>query len=176
MALRVNKQILNTDLLSHLKAAGVWFVMFGVESGNQEMLNRMHKGTTIEEIKRAFRLAHTAGIKTEAFFIVGMPGETDATVNDSLRLYKEIKPYWGGFSRAVPFPGTGLTEELQKSGHLLCEDYDQFGPSCKAVRTDALSADAIEGYVNVLERMARRDKIMHPKQVLYAIRDKTFRR
>ncbi|KKK90436.1 hypothetical protein LCGC14_2723040, partial [marine sediment metagenome] len=176
VALRVNEKIIDTDLLSHLRAAGVWFVMFGVENGNQAMLDHMKKGITIEEVKRAFRVAQDAGLKTEAFFIVGMPGETHQTVQDSLNLYKAIKPYWGGFSMAMPFPGTGLTEELRKSGNLLCEDYDKFGPECKAVKTDTLSADEIANYVKLLNGMARQDKIMHPKQLMYAIKGKVFGR
>jgi len=176
VALRANQGIINYELLNHLKSAGVWFAMLGVENGNQAMLDHMKKGITVPEVKRAFKMLHEVGIKTEAFFIVGMPGETAQTIEDSYRLYKEIKPYWGGFSRAMPFPGTGLTEELRESGNLLCEDYDQFGPSCKAVRTDAMSADDIEKAVDVLEKMARRDKMKHPKQLMYAVKDKFLRR
>lgn len=168
VALRVNEKIVDLDLLKHLKAAGVWFVYYGVENGNQAMLDRMHKDITVDEVRRAFQLAHKAGLKTEAFFIVGMPGETPETVEDSRRLYKELRPYWGGFSRAMPFPGTEFTEEVRRSGHLLCEDYDQFEPSKMQVRTDAMSREELDRAVDAMNRMATRDKLTHPKQVWYA--------
>lgn len=175
VALRVNKKIIDIDLLAHLKAAGVWFVMFGVENGNQAMLDHMKKGITVEEIKRAFGMTHAVGLKTEAFFIVGMPGETLSTIADSYQLYKEIKPYWAGFSKAMPFPGTGLTDELRASGNLLSDNYDLFGPEHSAVKTDTLSAQDIDYWSNRLNSIARRDKMKHPKQLLYALQDKFVR-
>ncbi len=116
VALRVNEKLVDIDLLRHLKAAGIWFIYYGVENGNQAMLDRMHKDITIEEAKRAFKLTHSVGIKTEAFFIIGMPRETVQTIQESYNLYKEIKPFWGGFSRAMPFPGTEFTREVKAKG------------------------------------------------------------
>lgn len=176
VALRVNENILDLDLLNHLKAAGVWFIMYGVESGNQGMLDRMHKNTTVEEIRRAFRLTHSVDIKTEAYFVIGLPGETPHTILDSYNLYKGIKPYWAGFSRAMPFPGTAFTQEVKDAGHLLHENYDEFGPSCMAVRTEALSANGLDTWVDLLNRMATWDKVKHVRQLAYAIGDKTYRR
>lgn len=172
VALRVNERILDLDFLKHLKAAGVWLTCFGVENGNQDMLNRMSKGITIEEVKRALSLTHSVGIKTEAYFIIGMPGETHQTIRESRDLYKEIRPYWGGFSRAMPFPGTKFAREVKETGRLLCEDYDEFSPSHTVVRTEALTADEIDRWVIRLNRMARWDKMRRPKQVIYAIKDR----
>ena len=176
VALRVNEKILDIELLKHLKATGVWFVYYGVENGNQSMLNHMRKGITIEEVKRAFALAHSVGIKTEAFFIIGLPGETPQTIKDSYDLYKEIKPYWAGYSRAMPFPGTEFTREVRDAGHLLCDDYDKFCPSNIVVITDAMAADELEAWVFRLNRRADIGKLTHPKQVMYAIKDRAFRR
>lgn len=167
VALRVNEKILDTELLRHLKSAGVWFIYYGVESGNQGMLDRMHKNITVKEVKRAFKLTHETGIKTEAFFIIGLPGETRETIQDSYNLYKEIKPWWGGFSKAMPFPGTAFTEEVKSNGHLLCADYDKLNPSRFVVRTDALSAEELDMYTDALNMMTRRSKVLKPKQMMY---------
>ncbi len=172
VALRVNEKILNLELLKHLKAAGVWFVYYGVENGNQAMLDRMKKGITIEEVKRAFQLTHSLNIKTEAFFIIGMPGETKQTIQESHDLYHEIRPYWGGFSRAMPFPNTLFTKEAREAGHILNNDYDAYSPSSMVVRTDALSCEELERYVRLENRMADSEKMRKPKQVLYALKDK----
>lgn len=172
VALRVNEKLLDTELLKHLKEAGIWFVYYGVESGNQSMLNRMRKGITVEEVRRAFKMTHTARIKTEAFFIVGLPGETAQTLQDSWKLYKEIKPFWGGFSKAMPFPGTAFTDEAKSLGHVLCEDYDRFGPGLMAVRTEALTAGELGEWHDKLNKMTRQRKVLYPKQMAYALLDK----
>jgi len=167
VALRVNEKILDRELLEHLKAAGVWFIYYGVENGNQGMLDRMGKGITITEIKRAFKLTREVGIRTEAFFIIGMPGETVQTIQDSYNLYREIKPWWGGFSKAMPFPGTPFTQEVKARGHLLCDNYDLFNPSDMMVRTDALTADELNKWTDIMNRMTRKSKIINPKQMMY---------
>ncbi|KKM14279.1 hypothetical protein LCGC14_1707730 [marine sediment metagenome] len=172
VALRVNEKILDMELLRHLKAAGVWFIYYGVENGDQGMLDRMHKGITVAEVERAFRLTHSIGLKTEAFFIIGLPGETRATIRASRDLYKRIRPFWGGFSRALPFPGTSFTAEVEREGNLLSKDYDTFSPGTMAVRTDALTAAELEQEVVSANRMARWGKLRQPKQVMYALRDK----
>ena len=171
VALRVNKKIINADLLRHLKEAGVWFIYYGVESGNQKMLDRMHKGITIEEVKRAFKMTHDFGIRTEAFFIVGLPGETVQTIQDSRDLYKEIKPWWGGFSKAMPFPDTALTREVTEKGHLLCGDYDQLNPSRMVVRTDEMTAEELDRWADKLNKMTRMGKLLKVRQMRYLVTD-----
>ena len=172
VALRVNEKILDMELLRHLKAAGVWFIYYGVENGDQGMLDRMQKGITVAEVERAFRLTHSIGLKTEAFFIIGLPGETRETIQASRDLYKRIRPFWGGFSRALPFPGTAFTTAAERDGNLLSKDYDTFCPGTMAVRTDSLTAEELDRAVVSANRMARWGKLSHPKQVMYALGDK----
>jgi radical SAM superfamily enzyme YgiQ (UPF0313 family) len=172
IAMRVNEKIVNMELLKHLKAAGIWFIYYGVESGNQGMLDRMRKGITLPEIRRAFKLTHEAGIKTEAFFIIGLPGETAGTIQDSYKLYKEIKPFWGGFSKAIPFPGTDFTAEAGSLGHIECKSYDDLTPSVMAVRTASLTSEELEKWYVIMNNMTRHGKIMHPKQMAYALWDR----
>jgi len=171
VALRANEKIIDMDLLTHLKAAGVWFAYIGVESGNQRMLDRMRKQLTVTEIKRAFRMTHEARLKTEAFFIIGLPGETVETIRDSWNLYREIKPWWGGFSKALPFPDTVMTKEVTEKGHLLCCDFDKYNPSDMVVRTDAMTAQELSDWTDRLNRMTRWKKVMQPKQVAYLATD-----
>jgi anaerobic magnesium-protoporphyrin IX monomethyl ester cyclase len=172
VAMRVNEKMVDLDLLKHLKAAGVWIVYYGIENGNQDMMDRMHKDITVEEVKRAFVLTKGVGLKVEAGFLIGMPGETPQTIQDSCNLWKTIKPYWGGFSRVIPFPGTPFSREVKESGHLLSEDYENFQPSSMVVRTDAMSAKELDDSMPAIRRMVRLDEIKHPKQVAYLLLDK----
>lgn len=173
--LRVNKNLVDIELLRLMKRAGFWLIFYGVENGNQEMLNRMKKGITVEEVERAFQLTHYAGIKTEASFIIGLPGETSRTIDDSIDLWKRIKPYWSGFSRATPFPGTLFYEEVKAGNYLHCFDFEEYAPSKTMVETDDLSVNALETVAQATDRMLYKDKLRRPKQVWYGAIDK-FRR
>ncbi len=150
---RANKQLIDENLLKLAKKAGFWLIFYGVENGNQEMLNRMKKGLKVEEIKRAFELTHKVGLKTIASFIIGLPGENKDTIKDSITLFKEIKPHSVGFSVAIPFPGTELEREVIEKGHLLSQNYDEYSPDNCVVRTDNLTKEDIErcsGIVNTI--------------------------
>jgi anaerobic magnesium-protoporphyrin IX monomethyl ester cyclase len=80
---RANEKLVHYSLLKKLKDTGFWLLFYGVESGDEQILKSAKKGMTIPEIERAFRLTKEAGIKTEASFIVGLPGENHQTVHKS---------------------------------------------------------------------------------------------
>jgi len=173
---RVNETLVTEELLKEMKATGFWLIFFGVESGNQQMLNSMKKGITTEEVKRAFRICHKVGIKPEASFIVGMPGETVGTIKDSIDLWKSIKPYWCSFSRAIPFPGTELYQEVKDKGHILTENFEDFSPSKMLVRTDSLTEIELEVWAQYLDKVTMRQKIKHlmfghPERIARILKD-----
>lgn len=143
LCFRVNKPLIDHELLRLAKRANVWLIFYGTENGNQEMLKAMGKNIKIEEIERAFRMTHEAGIKTITSFLIGNVGETRKTVYDSIALAKRLNPYVAGFSMAIPFPGTALREEMIEKGHLLEEGYDFCGAERCMIRTDELTPDAM---------------------------------
>ena len=171
VAMRVNEKIVNLELLRHLKAAGVWLICYGVENGNQGMLDKMCKGITIEEIKRSFKLTHSVGIKPLAFFILGTTGETAQSIQDSRNLCKEIKPYWSGVSKAVPYPGTVFYQEVKDAGHLRDDNYGNLVSTKMQVRTETLSVKELDRLTTAMIRMTRWNKIALPKQDIYAVMD-----
>lgn len=158
---RVSKKLITEELLREMKATNFWLIFFGVESGNQEMLDSMKKGITIEEVKRAFQICLKIGIKPEASFIIGMPGETPDTIKDSICLWKEIKPYWASFSRAVPFPGTDLYKAVKEKSHLLVDSFEDFSASRMLIRTDSMTAEELETWAKYLDKVTMRQKIKH---------------
>lgn len=142
VSFRANEKLVDEELLQLAKDAGVKLIFYGVESGNQEMLDRMRKNLTLKEIKRAFELTHKIGLMTRASFIIGLPGETKDTIRDSLKLIKEIKSEYAGCGFAVPFPGTEFESEVLKKGHLLVTDYDEFIFYDRCfTRTDSLTSE-----------------------------------
>jgi len=144
---RVNEKLLDMELLLKAKEAGFWIIFYGVESGNQGVLNSINKGTTIEEIKRAFKLTHDAGIAIIAAFMVGNVGDTVDTVNDSIRLAKEIckKGDVCGFSIACPLPGTEFYKIANGKGWIHTLDYRNYNTFGSVTRNEALTAAQIGG-------------------------------
>lgn len=144
---RVNEKLLTKDFLALAYKAGVWNIFYGIESGSQVMLDRMHKGITVREIKRAIELTHAAGIKTQCSFIVGLPGETRATLQETCNLIHDISPVLYGWCYYCPFPGTEFDKEVTASGHKLDIPYEQFTyGGVVHCRTDELDYDLLRGF------------------------------
>jgi radical SAM superfamily enzyme YgiQ (UPF0313 family) len=93
------------DTLQEMKDAGCELVAFGVESGSQKILNRIKKGITKDLVIRAFREAREVGLRTKAFFMVGLPEETDGDFMESVELAKVIRPDYLWLSCFTPLPG-----------------------------------------------------------------------
>ena len=117
---RVNN--ITAELIDLMKKAGCCFIQFGVESGNQEILNKVQKNITLEQVRRACKIVKKAGIKLMCDFMIGLPGDTGETVNQTIKFAKELGPNFAFFSITTPFPGTALYEEYRQAG-LLSEGY-----------------------------------------------------
>jgi len=107
---RVNN--VDEEMLAAMKDAGCHLIRFGVESGVQEILDNVRKDITVEETRRAFALCHKYKIDTHAHCMIGSPGETKETINQSLRFILEIEPTIITFGITTPYPGTPLFEEV----------------------------------------------------------------
>ncbi len=105
---RVNS--VDEELLGRMRRAGCVRVGYGIESGNQSVLNVAHKGTTLEQIERAIAATRRAGLEMEAFYILGFPGETRQTAWDTIRLAARLNTTTAAFGIMVPYPGTQVAE------------------------------------------------------------------
>ena len=146
LACRVNEKLITKEFLDLAYKAGVWNIFFGVESGSQEMLDRMNKGITIPEIKRAFEMTHQAHINTQASFIVGLPGENWSTLAETDRLIREIKPTRFGWCFFCPFPHTEATRQVVEAGHRKDVDYGEYSYGKVLARTEALDYDDLANF------------------------------
>ena len=87
---------------------GVFHLSFGVESGSQKILDLMDKGITVEQIKNGILLSKKYGMKCRVYLIVGYPGETDETINETIKLMRDICPDDISIYPLIPYPGTRL--------------------------------------------------------------------
>lgn len=102
--------------LQKMRQAGVRWICFGVESGNQELLTRMQKRISIDQIRSAFRLSREAGLFIAGNFMIGHLGETRESALDTIRLACELDQDYASFAVAIPLPGTELYDHCVETG------------------------------------------------------------
>jgi anaerobic magnesium-protoporphyrin IX monomethyl ester cyclase len=112
---RVNT--VDKDLLRLMKEAGCWQVLFGLESGDPGMLDRLNKGSSVEQNTQAVQWALEVGLGVRGDFIIGTPGETMESLENTLAFTKRIKLDYAHFNKFVPYPGTELFECLVAEGY-----------------------------------------------------------
>ncbi|MBN1223237.1 MAG: radical SAM protein [Candidatus Aminicenantes bacterium] len=102
------------EMADAMKKAGCWMVSFGVESGNQEILDLCGKRITLEQSKKAIQISHEAGLISIGHFVLGFPGESGDTLRQTVRFSSAIDPDFAEFYIATPFPGSRLFENVKK--------------------------------------------------------------
>lgn len=109
-----------------LKRAGCWMLALGVESESDEVRKDMVKRLEREKIQIAFHNMRDAGVKSFAFFIFGYPGETPATMDQTVDYAIALDPDFANFYPAVPYPGTALYDKCVREGFLPPEGSDDW--------------------------------------------------
>jgi radical SAM superfamily enzyme YgiQ (UPF0313 family) len=104
------------ELLQAMNDAGCWMISWGIESGDPEMLKRMHKGITREQVRRAMEWSKQAGIMNWGYFIIGLPGETEDSIRRTIDFSKELPLDLVLFHIAAPHPGTPFFFEVVENG------------------------------------------------------------
>ena len=117
------------ELLKRMHAAGCHAVSFGIESANAQILKTIKKGITVEQVVEAVNLCNAAGVTPNASFILGLPGETSETLDETLAFGERLKKMGAqhGFHLLAPFPGTAVREEIQKYDlNILSDDWSDY--------------------------------------------------
>ena len=104
------------EMLQMMGRAGCWMIAWGVESGSEEVLRRAHKGIALDQVERALRWARAAGIKNWGYFIIGLPGETEETIRQTIDFAKRLPLDLALFHIAAPHPGTPFFFEVVEKG------------------------------------------------------------
>jgi len=127
------------------KKAGLIALKFGVESANQEIVNRCGKNLQIKSVEKTVQMCKILGIKVHLTFTFGLPGETKETIQETIDFVKRVNPDSTQFSITTPFPGTNLYNDLTKGQKTDNLDWNLFDGNRTAVmQLDNLSAADLE--------------------------------
>jgi anaerobic magnesium-protoporphyrin IX monomethyl ester cyclase len=116
---------MDVDVARRMRRAGCIRVFFGIESGNDRVLGLMNKQVTVAQAERAVYAAKKEGLQVGAFFIVGYPGENDATVLDTVRFASGLPLDYLSFTLPYPIPGTALFERAKGNGGVFVDDWEE---------------------------------------------------
>lgn len=111
--------------MDKMKKAGCIEVAFGIESGDQEILDKIPKMISLDEIRKAVKYSKEAGILTVGFFVLGLRGDNEKTMRKTIDFAKEIDIDVAFFSILTPYPGTPLWDLIEKEGKFLIKDFDE---------------------------------------------------
>lgn len=142
---RVNT--VSPEILAIMREAGCDTISFGIESGNPEMLKRVKKGITLEQARQAVAWTREAGMRVHASFMVGLPGETLETMQETKEFAESLDIEYG-FHFLSPFPGTTLCEEINSYDlEILTQDWDLYDANQAIVKTSHLEPEHMNAFV-----------------------------
>jgi anaerobic magnesium-protoporphyrin IX monomethyl ester cyclase len=147
---------ISEDLAQLMKQAGCEWVLFGVESADEEILKTIRKGITLDEVRRAVKIAAEAGINVFNSFILGLPGESWDTALKSLAFGDELYHKYGakyGFHMLAPLPGTELYDRAKDYGiRILSRNWARYNANEPITETAAMSREMIKEAMSIYDR------------------------
>ena len=172
------------EIVGTMAKAGCQAICFGVESGDQEVLDLIKKNSSLAKVKEAMRMTQDVGISALASFIVGLPGETEETLRKTVEFAEELKNEFGslyGFHILSPFPGTEVREKAAEYGlEILNSDWTKYDANHVVSRTPGASPEAIQAvsdaYENTIERYVEYQDHLVTTGQLSGYELKTYRR
>ena len=155
--IRTRVDTVDEEILKALKSAGCYRIRFGFEAGDNQILKNMKKGITVEQSLECARLCHKIGIEMFGYFILGAPGETEATMEKTVNLAITIEPRFALFSKFVPYPCTEAFDWAVANGYIEKNYWVDFLAgrdldSHPALDQKQLPAKIVEEYLNMANR------------------------
>lgn len=162
---------LDFDTMRLMKKAGCRLLTVGFEHANQEILDRMQKGITVEQSKKFVQNAKKAGLLVHGAFMCGFPGENKETLKGMLNFAKKLNTAGAQFYPLFVYPGTEAFAWAKKNGYLATTDYSQWlneegGYNC-VISLPGLSGKDLISFCN----HATREYYFRPGYLLSKLRD-----
>ena len=156
---------IDAEVAQAMRRAGCWMVSFGIETGDQAVLETMGKGASVEEASAAVRVAKEAGLKVAGHFVLGLPGETRESLERTLHFASRLPLDFVQFYCAVPLPGSRLYQTARERGWLASEDFSRFRQDEAVLNLPGLSPAEVMRY----RQLAYRRFYMKPHVLLGAL-------
>jgi anaerobic magnesium-protoporphyrin IX monomethyl ester cyclase len=156
---------IDLETMQWMKKAGCRLMCVGFESGVQEILNNIKKGTTIPKIKEFMKESKKAGILVHGCFMMGNKGETKESIKETIKFAKELDPDTAQFFPIMVYPGTEAFNWAKENNFLTTEDWEKWllptGEHNTIVSTDKLTAQELNQACNE----ARKEFYMRPSYI-----------
>ncbi|OGR42321.1 MAG: hypothetical protein A2X35_01045 [Elusimicrobia bacterium GWA2_61_42] len=165
------------EMFDLMARAGCYRVYFGIESGDQEILDGIGKKISPAQVRSAVAMAKKAGLETCGFFMFGLPGETEETMQKTISLALELDLDWAKASIMVPLPETKIFRELDKAGKIKLRDWDKYNlymPADKIYDHATLGWDVINKYFTSFYRSFYFRPSVILKRLLAGVRNGTL--
>jgi anaerobic magnesium-protoporphyrin IX monomethyl ester cyclase len=131
---------LSISLVKKMKKAGCTRIQVGIETGDPELLETIGKRrSTLKTIEESLQVIQNEGLLMEANFLVGLPGESWKTIQNTAKLIKRIRPDDVSVSIVTPYPGTPLFEMAKREGWLITDDWKNFSTSTPVMKLPTFS-------------------------------------
>ena len=137
---------LNPSLLAKMKQAGCKMLGLGIESSNQEILDRAQKHIRVDQILDAIEMLRAARIRSMGHFVFGLPGETRTTADETIRFALRSNLDFAQFYCAVPYPKTGLGQWAADRGWMPGDAFSAFDLTRSILPTEFLSSDEVKAF------------------------------
>jgi anaerobic magnesium-protoporphyrin IX monomethyl ester cyclase len=156
---------IDKELLEKMYSSGCYWLAFGVESGDQKILNIIGKNIKLDRVRTVFKMAKDIGFETEAFFMLALPGDTKKTMQKTIDFAKQLDPDIAKFDICTPLPGTPLYNDWMKEGRIKMIGWENFifhkkGP--KIFNHPNLDWETIDEYYD----RAYREFYLRPRYIL----------
>jgi len=168
----IRANLVDYELMRLLKEAGLKRTAFGVETGNPEILKTIDKRIDLDTIREAFKITKEVGIETIAFMIIGLPGDTRETMQDTINFAIELDPLIANFSMMTPYPGTAVWEQVKRNGRLLIQDWEDYVFFEQHARYEM--GDLTAELVEEMYRRAYRQFYLRPGPIWRRVKQKDF--
>jgi len=118
--------VVDEEMCREMKIAGCRRILFGIESGVDELLAMVGKNYTTSDVRRGIAAARAAGLEISAFFMLGLPGESAEMTRQTIEFAYSLDIDFAKFAITIPLPGSALYDDLVKEGRIANEDWDRF--------------------------------------------------
>lgn len=120
----VRAEHIDRELLVRMKSAGCWMMSLGIESGDEELLAQHRQNADLDHLARKIRMIKDAGLRTKGLLMMGLPGETEASIRRSMKYVFSLPIDDFNLAKFTPFPGSPIYENIRELGEF-DEDWEK---------------------------------------------------